>query len=273
LLTGFHRQTLDDKIVSTPRYVWKEPDPAGSLYSSARDLAAFLRVELGAGVGKFVSDEALDEMHRPQMTVRLAGFTKEVNPESTQIAYGLGWAVQDYRGHLMMLHGGAIDGARVQFTLVPDLGLGIALLTNLEGHFGNMAMSNQIVDRFLNLPKGAERDWQGLFRRIEGEQLQAVRDRGRHLRTDQKPGAAPLLPLPAFVGDYVDPAYGTCRIRLVDGRLRMAWGDLSSSLEFAAGMRFLAIEPPCYDVIVDFRVEKGSIASLRTLERDFVRKK
>ena len=273
-LTGFHRRTMDDKIVSTPRYAWKEPDPAGSLHSTARDLAAFLRVELDVGVGrKFVSTASLDEMHRPQMTVRRDGIVKEANPESTQIAYGLGWAVQDYRGHLMMLHGGAIDGTRVQFTLVPDLGLGIALLTNLEGHFGNMAMSNQIVDRFLDVSKEAERDWQGLFRRIERGEIEAVRERGRELRTDQRPGSAPLLPLSAYVGDYVDPVYGTCRIRTADGRLTMAWGDLASSLEFVAGMRFLATEPPCYDVIVDFRVENGTIVSLRTLEREFVRKK
>jgi CubicO group peptidase (beta-lactamase class C family) len=271
-LTGSHRRTADGKIVPVPRYVWKEPDPAGSLHSTARDLAAFLRAELGAGVGrKFVSADALEEMHRPQMTVRREGIAKEVNPESTQIAYGLGWAVQDYRGKLMMLHGGAIDGARVQLTLVPEIGLGIALCTNLEGHFGNLAMSNQIVDRFLGITK--ERDWQALFLRIEREELEAVRERSRQLRANQRPGGSPLLPLSAFVGDYVDPAYGTCRIRLEGGRLTMAWGDLASALEYVAGDRFLATDPPCYDAIVDFRVEKATVESLRIMERDFVRKR
>ena len=273
-LTGFHRRDAGGKIVATPRYVWKEPDPAGSLHSTARDLAAFLRAELGAGVGrKFVSTDSLEEMHRPQMTVRKSGIVQEANPETTQIAYGLGWAVQDYRGKLMMLHGGAIDGTRVQLTLVPDLGLGIALLTNLEGHLGNLAMSNRIVDRFLGVPKEGQRDWQGLFRKIEREEIEALRERGRQLRADQRPGSAPLLPLSAHVGDYVDPAYGTCRIRMADGRLTMSWGDLSSSLEYVSGMRFLATDPPCYDEIVDFREEKGAIVSLRTAEREFVRKK
>jgi CubicO group peptidase (beta-lactamase class C family) len=272
-LTGFHRRTADGKIVPTPRYVWKEPDPAGSLHSTARDLAAFLRVELGED-GKFVSAEALDEMHRPQMTVRRAGIAREANPESTQIAYGLGWAVQDYRGKLMMLHGGAIDGARVQLTLVPEMRLGIALLTNLEGHFANLAMSNQIVDRFLDVPKEARRDWQGLFLKIEREELEAVRERGLKLRADRKPGALPALPLTAYVGDYVDPAYGTVRIlRAADGRLTMAWGDLASTLEYVAGERFLANDPPCYDAVFDFRVERGSVLAVRALERDFVRQR
>ena len=265
-LTGFHRRAADGAIVPTPRYVWKEPDPAGSLHSTARDLAAFLRAELGSSAGrKFVSAAALDEMHRPQMTVRREGIAKEANPESTQIAYGLGWAVQDYRGRLMMLHGGAIDGARVQFTLVPEIGLGIALCTNLEGHFGNLAMSNRIVDRFLGVPKEAERDWQALFLKIEREEIESVRERGRQLRADHRPGTMPLLPLSAFAGEYVDPAYGTCRIRSADGRLSLAWGDLASSLEFVNGDRFLATDPPCYDAVVDFRVEKGSVVAVRVM--------
>ena len=273
-LTGFHRRAADGNIVPTPRYVWKEPDPAGSLHSTARDLSAFLRAELGGGKGKpFVSADSLDEMHRPQMTVRRDGIVKEANPESAQIAYGLGWAVQDYRGRLMMLHGGAIDGARVQITLVPEIGLGIALLTNLEGHFGNLAMSNRIVDRFLGVSKETQRDWQGLFRKIEQEEIEAVRERGRQLRADHRPGSAPLLPLSAFVGDYVDPAYGTCRIGAADRGLTMAWGDLASSLEFVAGERFLATDPPCYDAVVDFRIEKGIVVSLRLMERDFLRKR
>jgi CubicO group peptidase (beta-lactamase class C family) len=273
-LTGFHRRAADGAIVPTPRYVWKEPDPAGSLHSTARDLAAFLRAELGAGVGrKFVSTATLEEMHRPQMTVPRVGIAKDLNPESTQIAYGLGWAVQDYRGRLMMLHGGAIDGARVQMTLVPEIGLGIALLSNLEGHFGNMAMSNRIVDRFLGVPKEAERDWQRLFLKIEHEEIENVRERGRKLRADQRPGSTPQLPLSAYAGEYVDPAYGTCRIRSADGRLTLAWGDLASSLEFVAGDRFLATDPPCYDAGVDFRVENGSVVAVRVMEREFVRQK
>src|SRR5262249_9451181 len=110
-LTGFHRRTAEGKIVATPRHVWKEPDPARSLPWTAGDLAAFLRAELGGGVGrKFVTPAILEEMHRPQMIVRREGIAEEANPESKMISYGLGWAVQDYRGKLMVLHAGAIDG-------------------------------------------------------------------------------------------------------------------------------------------------------------------
>jgi hypothetical protein len=207
------------------------------------------------------------------MTVRREGIVAEANPESKVIAYGLGWAVQDYRGRLMILHAGAIDGARVQITLIPEMRLGIALLTNLEGHFGNLAMSNRIVDRFLDVPKESERDWQALFLRIEGEEHEAMRERSRHLRAKQRPGAAPLLPLSAFIGDYVDPAYGTCRIRAADGRLTMSWGDLTSALDFVGDDRFLAADPPCYDAILDFRVKAGTVQSVQLMDRDFVRKR
>ena len=169
----------------------------------------------------------------------------------------------------MLLHGGNIDGARVQMTLVPDARLGIALLSNLEGHFGNMAMTNQIVDRYL----GTEtRDWQTLFLDVDRGEIEAERKRGRDLRAEQRPGTKPPLPLDAYAGDYVDPAYGTCRIRVAEGSLTIAWGDLRSPLEHVAHQRFLATEPPCHDAPFEFRLEGGAVVGVRAFERDFGRK-
>src|SRR4051812_32562138 len=64
-------------------------------------------------------------------------------------AYGLGWHVRsDAKGLRQVLHGGASDGADVQFTLVPDEGLCVVVLTNVTRHFPGAvteAITNSIL--------------------------------------------------------------------------------------------------------------------------------
>ena len=45
---------------------------------------------------------------------------------------GLGWHIADYRGHLVIEHGGAVDGFRARIMLLPKEKLGAVLLTNVE---------------------------------------------------------------------------------------------------------------------------------------------
>src|SRR5262249_56078231 len=47
---GPHRKNKQGKIEPIPWYAIKEPDPAGSINASARDLAKFLRFQLADGV-------------------------------------------------------------------------------------------------------------------------------------------------------------------------------------------------------------------------------
>ena len=47
-------------------------------------------------------------------------------------AYGLGWSLRDYRGHKVVTHDGGLAGMTSRTILVPDLRLGLVMLTNAE---------------------------------------------------------------------------------------------------------------------------------------------
>jgi CubicO group peptidase (beta-lactamase class C family) len=116
-----------------PRYV-RDPDaqsPAGGASSTARDLAQWLRLQLGGG--KFngrqvIAAKALAETHRPQIIS-----TPPQNPATDRANfYGLGWNVNyDDRGRARLGHSGGFDlGAATAVSLLPSEGLGIVVLTN-----------------------------------------------------------------------------------------------------------------------------------------------
>src|SRR5205823_2422748 len=88
--------------------------------------------------------------------MRLDPFARAMQPHTVQMNYGMGWVIQDYRGHRLISHGGVIDGFRCHFTLVPEADFGLALLNNLDKTDMNLAVSNTLVDKILDLPA---KDW------------------------------------------------------------------------------------------------------------------
>src|SRR5262249_54891777 len=154
-------------------YVTKEPDPAGSIVSCARDLCQWALFHLREGKivrngreASLVKPEALAETHTAQNIIPLLGTDKKLQPETDHMTYCMGWVRQDYRGKLLLSHGGTIDGFRTHITLVPKEKLGIVLLNNLNGTDMNLALSNTLIDYLLGLPR---RDWNTEFGKVAKE--------------------------------------------------------------------------------------------------------
>src|SRR5262249_3122775 len=105
---------------------------SGSLKASARELAAWLRMNLSEGVvgdKRMVSAKRLREIHTPQVVVPMdADVAKMAN--TTQVSYGLGWRILDFRGKPVLEHGGSADGFRARICLLPRQKAGFVLLTN-----------------------------------------------------------------------------------------------------------------------------------------------
>lgn len=124
--------------------------PAGSIDSSARDMAQWLRFVMNggeAGGKRLVSEKGYEEWLKPQMKV--AGKT----------SYGFGWFLQDWNGLKVVQHGGNIDGFNSMVAMIPEKKLGFVLLTNVSASPLGGEMMGVIWDNLLGSPKktiGAE---------------------------------------------------------------------------------------------------------------------
>lgn len=115
----------------SPRFV-RNADaqaPAGGVSSTARDMARWLRLQLGDGKldGKqIVPADNLARTHLPEIV------SVPVTPTGTSGFYGLGWNVSyDQAGRLRLSHsGGFLLGANTNVTMLPLEQLGIVVLTN-----------------------------------------------------------------------------------------------------------------------------------------------
>lgn len=206
---------------------WRNVDnigPAGSVNSTAADMAQWLRLQLGRGsVGgrRLISARMVDEMHTPQIVMRLDSAARAFNPDTHMQAYGLGWMVQDYRGRQVVQHGGAVDGFMALVAMLPEERLGIVVLTNLNGTGLPTVLMHALWDRHLRAPP---RDWSAdLRRRAEAAQARS-RAAQQRLEAQRVPNTRPSLPLAAYAGTYVDSLYGEVVVREQDGKLALAFG-------------------------------------------------
>ena len=148
---------VDGKVVAVP-HDWNETgNAAGGIISNIKDMniwAEFLLNGFTTKEGvKLVSDKQIYQLWNLQIATPVA----LKNPyDSNFSGYGLGWFLTDVKGHKQVYHTGGLIGTVTQFTLIPDMKLGIVVLTNQQSGAAFSAITNTIKDAYLGLE---DRDW------------------------------------------------------------------------------------------------------------------
>ena len=111
--------------------------------------------------GKDLSNELFSERQQNEMWKAHTnlGFTLTPNPRSQTHfgAYGLGWGIKDMQGKIIISHTGGLPGMLSQTILVPELKLGIVILTNsLPGGLAYNSIPQMILDSYMEME---EKDW------------------------------------------------------------------------------------------------------------------
>ena len=99
----------DEEVKEIPFRNIDEIGPAGSINSCVDDMLKWIRFHLNQGkVGEIqlISKSEIRSMHTPYMHI---SSTMRSNEKSHR-NYGLGWYTWMYRGHMLVEHGGSIDG-------------------------------------------------------------------------------------------------------------------------------------------------------------------
>lgn len=270
LVTGHFPNRQGTLDIAEP-YPQQTPNPAGSIFLSARDLARWLQFQLGDGTWRgrrLVSKDALDETHRPQSIIPQGDVTRRLSPESIQLTYGMGWVISDYRGVRLLSHAGLVDGFRCHFTLLPDHGWAMGILANRHGTRMNLALSNCLIDLLLGLDA---RNWHAHYQQIEEAdrlaEWQQIQQR-KQTRANAKPRS---LPLAAYVGEYVHPAYGTMMVRLEGQRLRWEWNSFQRELDHLTGDTFVVPNFGHRDHDFRFVIRSDKVAAAQLFDVEFTR--
>jgi CubicO group peptidase (beta-lactamase class C family) len=132
--------------------------PAGGIYSSVNDLSKWVMLLLNQGwllpdSTRIFSRSVQKEIWSPQTIIQNAG------PDGSRThfnAYGLGFFMKDLNGYKEISHTGGLEGMVTQIVMYPELEFGIIVLTNQQETAAFIAISNQIRDGYLGLPK---KDW------------------------------------------------------------------------------------------------------------------
>lgn len=186
----------------------RNPDaqaPAGGASASARDVATWVRMQLGGGAldgREIVKPAALAETHFPHIATGPAH-----DPMRAPTFYGLGWDV-DYGGpaRIRWSHSGAFAlGAATCAYVMPAERFGIVVLTNAAPIGAPETICRSFLD--IVLTGKIERDWLALFGGAFAEM--AVPTYGRDADYAKPPASAPAAASRStYVGYYRNELYG-----------------------------------------------------------------
>lgn len=220
---------------------WNNNPSAGGIYSSVHDLSKWMNMQLAGGVYTDANgrEQHLFSAARQKEMWSLLTPIRIPEPSVPELkaatpnfsGYGEGWFVSDYRGHKLVWHTGGWPGMVSRLTMVPDLHLGIVVLTNQESGAAFQAVTMRALDAFMDAPKT---DWIAAYAAAVKKSEGNADDSMKKHEAARAKGAKPSLPLDGYVGTYRDPWYGDVKVAKQGGKLVMSFtktAQLTGTLE------------------------------------------
>ena len=203
--------------------VKRDPDPqapAGGVSSNVRDLAQWMRLELGNGKyngAQLIKEEALAPTHQPL-------FDRGKNPVTgSHTFYGRGWNIDFGRYGTVWGHAGAFSqGAR---TLGEPAAVGAARHRGARQRLSDRRAEG-LADSFFDLVfAGAPKQdyvtqWNAVFDSLFGPAIEAA----KKVYATKPATPSPALPLSAYAGTYANDYLGDAVVAEEDGGLVLKLG-------------------------------------------------
>lgn len=272
-LEGFRYDPIRDAVLPQAMQPYESLAPAGTMKSSARDMAQWVRFQLNDGVAggkRLVSAEALNETRTPQMLLSNDQSTRDDNPETNINTYGMAWRIQDYRGELLVSHGGALNGFRAQVDLLPKQHSGFVVLSNLGRGYAVIAMRNALADMLLGK---AGRDWNAYYLDLEARSRAKGEQKKKEQEAKRIPDTKPSRELAAYAGTYTNPAYGPVTVTVDGDHLVLQYGRLRLPLMHYQFDTFSAVngEEDIDELVPFVLATDGTVNKLTLFGEEFAR--
>ena len=129
---------------------------AGGIYANVDDISNWMMMHLNNGkYGDSLKQQLFTQKAQREMWKIHTVTNVNRNPRynSHFAGYGLGWYLSDIKGNMSVSHTGGLPGMLSKTIMIPDINLGVVILTNTSDDGGGVfgAVSNTIVDSYLGL--------------------------------------------------------------------------------------------------------------------------
>jgi CubicO group peptidase (beta-lactamase class C family) len=215
--------TVDGKVRPIAPFDSDNTNPAGGVNSCADDMARWLMVLLNEGRladgSRLVSAATWRQISTP-VTPEPNGPPPPELPalRSNFRGYALGLEARDFKGYKVLTHTGGLPGYVSRVLMIPDLKLGVAVLTNQESGEAFDAIAYRIADAYAG---GTQSDWLDGYEKVRARTEAAVAAADTKTASARNAASRPSLPLSAYAGTFRDAWYGDIAIAVENGKLVM----------------------------------------------------
>ncbi len=192
---------------------------AGGIYASVQDLTNWMLLHLNYGIrgeDTLLQPATQRKMWEMQTLISSSG-RGQGRYNSHYNAYGLGWDLEDKNGYSIVSHTGGMPGMLSQTVMIPELNVGIVVLTNTApGGYAFISVMNEIVDAYI----GAEDyNWMNRMQVYLSYQDDTGGKVVEEVWETCEKATTKNLNLDDFVGTYSDDWFGDVTIENRDGQL------------------------------------------------------
>ncbi len=128
--------------------------PAGGIISNVTDISEFIRLMLNEGIlnnEEIIDNATISSMFVPQVVVGNS-FKNIFNPEADLMSFGLGWFLSEYKGYKVVEMEGSLPGTSSLMALVPEGGIGMVILANMNFAFTSLVpLKFHVLDYFISV--------------------------------------------------------------------------------------------------------------------------
>ncbi|MFK8162371.1 MAG: serine hydrolase [Lewinella sp.] len=177
---------------------WEASGAAGGIISSSDDMLKWLNAQLQEGTvgGKEVfPNDVLDQTFKVH------------NAYGGQLSFastGLGWFIYEREGQAVVTHGGGYDGMYSRVIMIPDLELGIVVLSN-----SMTGLSSALASRIRDLALGLDdTDWLTSAVDREEKGRKTWQEKFEAPKASRVMNTKPTVGVNDMIGTYSDPLFG-----------------------------------------------------------------
>jgi len=219
--TPHSTETGTIRTINTYLFPDKINGAAGGILSNVDDLSKWVLTQLNKGkYGSNLDKQLFSPARQNDMWTIHTVIPSNPNPRyNTHFnGYGFGWGLNDVKGYLRVGHTGGLPGMLTSVTMIPDLKLGIVVLTNTEegGAAAFSAINQIIIDSYLGLD---DYKWMEKFsENLKARQSGADSVTTKVWQTVAVNKNAAINPA-NYTGIYQDKWFGKVEVFLKDGTL------------------------------------------------------